>query len=123
MSKNVRPLLSMLKEPLIKDPSTKTSCHWIKKWERAEVQKGLRQQSSEAVRDRQCMHGDGEIALSWNAVPGAASYKVRRSTVNGSGHAKPIGDRASMGRTIGDRKYDPSPSTSAARPGGGPQIP
>jgi cellulose 1,4-beta-cellobiosidase len=30
---------------------------------------------------------DGQVALSWNAVPGAASYKVRRSTVNGSGYA------------------------------------
>jgi alpha-tubulin suppressor-like RCC1 family protein/fibronectin type 3 domain-containing protein len=30
--------------------------------------------------------GDGQIALSWNAVPGAAFYRVRRSTTNGSGH-------------------------------------
>ena len=33
------------KEPLIKDPSMKTSAHWIKKWERTEGQKGLRLQS------------------------------------------------------------------------------
>jgi hypothetical protein len=32
-------------EPLIKDPSLKTSPHRIKKWERAEGRKGLRQQS------------------------------------------------------------------------------
>ena len=36
--------LGEAKEPLIKDPSTKISAHWIKKWERAEVQKVLRQQ-------------------------------------------------------------------------------
>jgi hypothetical protein len=34
-----------LREPLIKDPSLKTSPHRIKKWERAEGRKGLRQQS------------------------------------------------------------------------------
>jgi hypothetical protein len=34
-----------VKEPLIKKPSTKTSSRWIKKWERAEGRKGLRQQS------------------------------------------------------------------------------
>jgi hypothetical protein len=33
------------REPLIKDPSLKTSPHRIKKWERAEGRKGLRQQS------------------------------------------------------------------------------
>jgi CxxC motif-containing protein (DUF1111 family) len=36
---------SLFKEPLIKKPSTKTSSRWIKKWERAEGRKGLRQQS------------------------------------------------------------------------------
>jgi fibronectin type 3 domain-containing protein len=31
--------------------------------------------------------GDGQIALSWNAVPGAAFYRVRRSITNGGGYA------------------------------------
>ena len=39
------PLHRDVREPLIKDPSLKTSPHRIKKWERAEGRKGLRQQS------------------------------------------------------------------------------
>jgi fibronectin type 3 domain-containing protein len=55
--------------------------------------------------------GDGQIALSWNAVPGAASYKVRRSTVNGSGHADFAGNtitaptRTNTGLTNGIAYY------------------
>jgi hypothetical protein len=44
-SDNTKGNVSTFREPLIKKPSTKTSSRWIKKWERAEGRKGLRQQS------------------------------------------------------------------------------
>src|SRR5206468_2199640 len=34
--------------------------------------------------------GSGQATLSWNMVPGATQYQVRRSTTSGTGYGAPI---------------------------------